>query len=139
MKTNTMTVAGREIPIISCHVLVVGAGAAGLAAACHLKRLGVDDVLLIANAFLRGTSRNTGSDKQTYYKLSLQGDTGDSVGGMAADLFAGGAVDGDMPFRRGASSTWPRLGFPSRTMNTVSMWGIRPTTIRATGRPRQAR
>lgn len=42
-----------------------------------------------------GTSRNTGSDKQTYYKLGLSGDSPDSVRKMADNLFAGGSVDGD--------------------------------------------
>jgi len=42
-----------------------------------------------------GTSRNTGSDKQTYYKLGLGGDAPDSVRKMAENLFAGGSVDGD--------------------------------------------
>ena len=44
---------------------------------------------------LHGTSRNTGSDKQTYYKLGLGGNAPDSVRTMAEDLFRGGAVDGD--------------------------------------------
>jgi len=42
-----------------------------------------------------GTSRNTGSDKQTYYKLSLCGDEGDSVREMAKTLHAGGGVMGE--------------------------------------------
>ena len=42
-----------------------------------------------------GTSRNTGSDKQTYYKLGLGGDSPDSVYKMAENLFSGGSVDGD--------------------------------------------
>jgi succinate dehydrogenase/fumarate reductase flavoprotein subunit len=104
MNNRMIVAAGLSIPVVTCHTLVVGAGAAGLAAACHLKRLGVDDILVIANHLMRGTSRNTGSDKQTYYKLSLQGDAGDSVGGMAADLFAGGCVDGDMALCEAALS-----------------------------------
>ena len=44
---------------------------------------------------LFGTSRNTGSDKQTYYKLSLSGSESDSVRKMAQPLFDGGCVDGD--------------------------------------------
>ncbi|MBQ8648545.1 MAG: oxidoreductase, partial [Clostridia bacterium] len=42
-----------------------------------------------------GTSRNTGSDKQTYYKLGLGGDSPDSVAKMAENLFSCGSVDGD--------------------------------------------
>ena len=40
-----------------------------------------------------GTSRNTGSDKQTYYKLSLAGDAPDSVRKLAQVLYDGGCVD----------------------------------------------
>ena len=39
-----------------------------------------------------GTSRNTGSDKQTYYKLSLASSQPDSVYDMAQTLFEGGSM-----------------------------------------------
>ena len=55
------------------NTLVIGSGAAGLAAALRLKSLGVDDVLLLSEGLNRGTSINTGSDKQTYYKLGIYG------------------------------------------------------------------
>ena len=51
-----------------------------------------------------GTSRNTGSDKQTYYKLSLCGDEPDSISKMAEDLFAGGGVNGDTALAEAACS-----------------------------------
>ncbi|MBQ8159908.1 MAG: FAD-binding protein [Clostridia bacterium] len=66
--------------------VVVGSGCAGLNAADVLSALG-EDVVLLTEDMLSGTSRNTGSDKQTYYKLSLSGDEGDSVGEMARDLW----------------------------------------------------
>ena len=75
--------------------LIVGCGAAGLKAAVTLKSFGEEDLLLVAEGLSKGTSRNTGSDKQTYYKLSLAGDVPDSVRAMADDLFSGDAVDGD--------------------------------------------
>ena len=74
--------------------LVIGTGAAGYSAACRLKQLG-RDVAILTEGVTTGTSRNTGSDKQTYYKLSLGGDCPDSVAKMAGDLFAGGSMDGD--------------------------------------------
>ena len=74
--------------------VVVGTGAAGYQAACRLKQLG-KQVALVTEGVNCGTSRNTGSDKQTYYKLGLGGSSPDSVRQMAADLFAGGSVDGD--------------------------------------------
>lgn len=72
---------------------VLGTGAAGYNAACLLKKGGADDLVIITESRNAGTSRNTGSDKQTYYKLSLAGDDPDSVFSLASDLFAGRAVD----------------------------------------------
>ena len=43
-----------------------------------------------------GTSRNTGSDKQTYYKLSMESGESDSVSDMAQTLYSGGAMHGDI-------------------------------------------
>ena len=74
--------------------IVVGTGAAGYNAACRLKEQGVE-VAIVTEGITTGTSRNTGSDKQTYYKLTLCGGTEDSVSKMAEDMFAGGAMDGD--------------------------------------------
>jgi len=81
--------------IISVDALVIGTGAAGYNAACRIKQLGIKSVAIVTEGVKMGTSRNTGSDKQTYYKLGLGGDSPDSVAQMAGDLFAGGAVDGD--------------------------------------------
>lgn len=75
-------------------VIVIGTGAAGYNAACRLKEKG-KNVCIITEAVGCGTSRNTGSDKQTYYKLGLGGDFPDSVRQMAENLFSGGSVDGD--------------------------------------------
>ena len=84
--------------------LVVGSGCAGYNCADWLYELGVKNVALITESRLSGTSRNTGSDKQTYYKLSLAGDDGDSVLGMAKTLFEGGAMDGDVALAEAANS-----------------------------------
>ncbi len=80
--------------ILSYDCLVVGTGAAGFNAAIRLKEAG-KKVAIITEGKNCGTSRNTGSDKQTYYKLGLGGDATDSVRRMADNLFAGGSVDGD--------------------------------------------
>lgn len=74
--------------------IVIGTGAAGYNAACRLKEFGVN-VAMVTEGINCGTSRNTGSDKQTYYKLGLSGDSPDSVHKMAQNLFDGGSVDGD--------------------------------------------
>lgn len=76
------------------EAIVIGTGAAGYNAACRLKQFG-KNVAVVTEATGCGTSRNTGSDKQTYYKLGLGGDSPDSVYKMAENLFAGGSVDGD--------------------------------------------
>ncbi len=81
--------------IYECDCAVVGSGAAGYAAAVRIKQSERRRVVLISEDIMCGTSRNAGSDKQTYYKLSLSGDAPDSVRKMAEDLYSCGAVDGD--------------------------------------------
>ncbi len=75
--------------------LVIGTGAAGYNAACRIAEIGKRAVAIVTEGVNCGTSRNTGSDKQTYYKLGLGGDSPDSVRAMAQNLFEGGCVDGD--------------------------------------------
>ena len=87
----------------SYSALVVGSGCVGLAAEVRLAESGVR-AALITEGLTLGTSRNTGSDKQTYYKLSLSGSEPDSPRAMADDLFAGGAVDGDCALSEAALS-----------------------------------
>ena len=86
------------------HTLVIGSGAAGLCAAVRLHALGVTDVLICSEGLRMGTSINTGSDKQTYYKLGMYGAEPDSPVLMARDLFAGGAVHGDLALVEAAVS-----------------------------------
>jgi succinate dehydrogenase/fumarate reductase flavoprotein subunit len=84
--------------------LVVGSGAAGYNAAIHLVDFGVENIALVSEGRLRGTSRNTGSDKQTYYKVACAGAEGDSPRSMAETLFSGGAMDGDIALCEAAHS-----------------------------------
>ncbi|MDR1534259.1 MAG: FAD-binding protein [Planctomycetota bacterium] len=86
------------------NTVVVGSGAAGLNAAECLDRGGEGRVAVLTEGLTLGTSRNTGSDKQTYYKLTLCGEDGDSVRGMARAIFAGGAADGDTALAEAALS-----------------------------------
>jgi len=79
----------------SFDAVVIGSGAAGFATACNIAKIGKKSVCIVTEGLNSGTSRNTGSDKQTYYKLSLAGSTPDSVREMADTLFGGGCVDGD--------------------------------------------
>ncbi|MBQ9070745.1 MAG: FAD-binding protein [Clostridia bacterium] len=84
--------------------VVIGSGCAGYNCADWLFDLGMKNIALMTEGKLAGTSRNTGSDKQTYYKLSLAGDDGDSILGMAETLFSGGAMDGDVALAEAANS-----------------------------------
>ena len=104
MKKSTIKVNGKSIKVYIAGAAVVGTGAAGYAAAMYLYEHGTTDVVMITEGVLCGTSRNTGSDKQTYYKLSLAGSVEDSPASMAQDLFAGGAVDGDVALAEAANS-----------------------------------
>ena len=94
MEVSTISFRGRSYPYLSAATLVLGSGAAGLNAAHELKRAG-RDVLLLTDTLGAGTSFCAGSDKQTYYKLSIQGEEADSVQELAETFFAGGGMHGD--------------------------------------------
>ena len=87
------------------HTLIIGTGCAGFNAADKLYDLGVTDIAIVTEGRYMGTSRNTGSDKQTYYKLSLCGSDGDSVREMADTLYSGGGVMGEHALAEAAYST----------------------------------
>lgn len=78
------------------HTLVIGSGAAGLNAALQCHRNGIGDVLILTEGLSKGTSINTGSDKQTYYKLSMCGSEADSPRSMAESYLNGGSIHGDI-------------------------------------------
>ena len=86
----------KTLPRFRVHTLVIGSGAAGLNAAVQLRRQGVEDVLILTEGLDKGTSINTGSDKQTYYKLAMCGDDADSPSAMAETFFSGGSMHGDL-------------------------------------------
>ena len=109
MHTHTVKIGGQagqtqRIPFTRVHTLVLGSGAAGLNAAVQLRNHGLDDVLIITEGLQMGTSINTGSDKQTYYKLGLYGAEPDSPLDMAQALFGGGAMHGDLALAEAANS-----------------------------------
>ncbi len=90
-----VTVLGTRARLFRFNTVVVGSGAAGLNAADTLFAMGQKDIALVTEGLNMGTSRNTGSDKQTYYKLTMAGGAPDSVEEMARTLFAGGSMHGD--------------------------------------------
>lgn len=94
----TWSVLGHMIPVYRTKALVVGSGAASLSCAVHLKRMGVHDMVIVTDNSKGGTSRNTGSDKQTYYRLSDASPIPDSPYSMVESYTRGGSVHGDMAF-----------------------------------------
>lgn len=99
-----LTIDGRVVPVVTANTVVVGTGSAGYCAADRLHDLGQSDIVMVADKVNAGSSRNAGSDKQTYYKLTLSGGDPDSVGEMARTLFSGGAMDGDNALAEAALS-----------------------------------
>lgn len=91
-------------PLPRLNTLIIGSGAAGLAAAVFLDRLGVKNIAIYTEGLQLGTSLNAGSDKQTYYKLGLYGAEPDAPFLMAKDLAAGGAMHGDIALVEAAAS-----------------------------------
>ncbi|MBQ7380570.1 MAG: FAD-binding protein [Clostridia bacterium] len=87
------------------NTIIIGTGCAGYNAADRLYDFGVKDIAILTEGRFMGTSRNTGSDKQTYYKLSLCGADGDSVREMADTLYSGGGVMGEHALCEAAYST----------------------------------
>jgi len=86
------------LEIKSYHSVIIGSGAAGLNCALHLYDEGIpaNEIAIVTEKLGAGTSFNTGSDKQTYYKMSIVGDKKDNPYKMAQDLIAGGAMHGDI-------------------------------------------
>ncbi len=85
------------------HTVVLGSGAAGLAAAVRLKAEGIDDIAIVTEGLREGTSFNAGSDKQTYYKLGLCGEGLDSPVRLAESL-CGASAQGDIALVEAAGS-----------------------------------
>ena len=86
------------------HTLVIGSGAAGLCAAVRLRAEGLNNVRIVTEGLTAGTSINTGSDKQTYYKLSLCGNESDSPVEMAKTYTQAGGMHGDLALVEAAVS-----------------------------------
>lgn len=101
---KTVDISGRKIPVLEYDAVIIGSGAAGYNAADTLHLLGKKNIAVVTEGIMMGTSRNTGSDKQTYYKMQTSGDVPDSVYDMAKTLFDGGAMNGDIALIEAAYS-----------------------------------
>ncbi len=93
-----------RIPVYSVGTLVIGSGAASLNCAEHLWDLGQRDIVIVTDKLGAGTSNNSGSDKQTYYKIGICGDEPDSPMEFARTLTAGGMMHGDIAYVEGVGS-----------------------------------
>lgn len=96
MESEKMQFGRFSVRYYSLNTLIIGSGAASLNAAVSLHGLGQKDIAVATLHWGGGTSNNAGSDKQTYYKLSLAGSEPDSVIDMARDLFNGRCMHGDI-------------------------------------------
>lgn len=102
--TKSFRVAGVQVPVYELDAAIIGSGAAGLNCAEHLHELGVRRIAVITAHLGGGTSANSGSDKQTYYKMGVFGDVADSPLEFARSLVAGGMCHGDLAYVEGLGS-----------------------------------
>lgn len=72
------------------NVIIIGSGAAAYSTADWLARFGEKKILMLTEGRKFGTSRNAGSDKQTYYKMSFT--DADCAQDMAKALSSGGGM-----------------------------------------------
>ncbi len=108
---NVIELNGLSIPLYCLNTVVVGSGAAGLNCVCRLFReleeMGLDKpadhIALVTRGIGLGTSNNSGSDKQTYYKMGTGGEP-DRPTDFADTLTGGGCTHGDVALIEGANS-----------------------------------
>jgi len=93
-----------KIPVYTCYLCCVGSGCAAWNGAHSALMGGMKPVFVVTEGVYMGTSRNTGSDKQTYYKQSTNAMRSDSAMEMAEDYFACGAMHGDLALTEAAGS-----------------------------------
>ena len=112
---GTIDIDGITCPIYTAEAIVLGSGAAGLRAACEMKRAGVD-VIVASQSLYGGTSACSGSDKQTLHTAGTS-NNGDNFNKLAQDIGSGGAMDLDTAYIEatgsiGAFSGLQYLGLP---------------------------
>ncbi len=104
MKQRFLNIDGTGIAVREIQTLIVGSGAAGLNSAVQLHSRGIEDLLIVTEGLDMGTSINTGSDKQTYYKSAMCGDDADAPLAMAVNYFEPGGMHGDLALVEAAVS-----------------------------------
>ncbi len=109
---SIMEFDGHHIPVVTVNTVIVGTGAAGLNCACRLFRemeeTGVanpaEQIAVVTRGLGLGTSNNSGSDKQTYYKMGTSGKEPDLAADFAQTLTAGGCTHADVALAEGVNS-----------------------------------
>ncbi|MHC4482953.1 MAG: FAD-binding protein [Planctomycetota bacterium] len=109
---ETIWVANQTITIHTYNTIVVGAGAAGMNCAVHLYEFitqeGIKDaqnrIAVVTAGLSLGTSRMSGSDKQTYYKMGTSVEMADSAEEFAKTLTAAGSCHGDLALAEAVGS-----------------------------------
>ena len=96
MVSEKIVISNFTLDYYRVNTLIIGSGVASLNAAVSLNAMGQENIMIATSQWGGGTSNNAGSDKQTYYKLSLSGNEPDSVFDMARDLFEGKCMHGDI-------------------------------------------
>jgi len=107
-RADTITVRlpsfSARIPVHTAHTIVLGSGAAGLNTAVQLYKASITDTIIITEGLHCGTSINTGSDKQTYYKMNMYGAVPDSPCDLAKTFLSAGSMHGDIALIEAANS-----------------------------------
>ncbi len=112
LQQTTLRQGNLTFPVYSVNSVIVGSGAAALNCAEHLYRFfqeagephPEDRLCLLTAGLGAGASHCSGSDKQTYYKLGIQGKTPDTPHDFAVTLTAGGCTHGDLALIEGENS-----------------------------------
>ena len=100
--SESIAIAGVQLPLMRTAVLVIGSGAAGLRAAVEARRAGLEVTVATMSPF-GGTSACSGSDKQTLHTAGTS-NQGDNFVKLAQDIGAGGAMDLDQAYVEGVGS-----------------------------------
>ncbi len=112
MLKDTIEVEGAKIPVTCANTVIVGAGAAGMNCAVQLVKFwrsrGVENpqekLLVVTGGLSLGTSRMSGSDKQTYYKMGTSPRVPDTAEDFAKALMSFGCCNGDTALAEGICS-----------------------------------
>lgn len=104
MNTDSIFAGGAMTRVTSLDTIIVGGGAAAMAAAVSLFDLGVRDIALLIDSPRGSVSRYASSGLQNYYRLADYQGEGDSPSRMARDLSSDSIMDGDLAYTQAVHS-----------------------------------